>query len=206
MSIKATLWSATMALALASIQLSAYPQEELQLPSRIGYVSDYAQILDEQVEGELNRTLSEVERELGVQIYVLTVLTTEPLPMNDYSSRIMEVWDLGEDDPARRTLLFIVAVEDGLVRLDASRGLEEMLTDQVLKQILDAEILPAFYMGEFTQGITRGIQEIIQVLSEGPYRSPSEGKGLGSTDLLGIFLMIALVALVLAAAWVIGQL
>jgi len=206
MSIKATLRSIGIALAVAGvIGLSAYPQEGLKFPSRIDYVSDYAQVLDEQVEEELNLTLSEVEREMGVRIYVLTVLTTDPLPMNEYNRRIIEAWDLDEDS-GLKVLLFIVAVEDGLVRLDASEELEGILTDQVLGQILEAEILPAFYMGKFSQGITQGIDEIIRVLSEELDSSPSEAKRLGGTDLLGILLMVALGALIMAAAWLVGQL
>src|SRR4030067_2550378 len=116
------LYVIAIATVLASVGAS-YAQEESPLPSRLNFVSDYAQILDDKAEGEMNQLLDQVRKEMGVEIEVLTVLTANPLSINEYGRKISEAWKLGEDDPKRKTLLFLVSVRDGLYRLVTNKGL-----------------------------------------------------------------------------------
>ncbi len=44
-------------------------------------------------------------------------------------------------------------------------GLEGTLTDAVTKLIIENSILPRFKAADFSGGITRGVEDIIQVLS-----------------------------------------
>ncbi len=169
---------------------------ELQLPSRIHYVSDYAQVLTDATENDLNELLARVKQETGVEIYILTVLTTEPLPINEFGRRISEAWNLGEEDPNRRTFLFLLAVDDGLYRLITNRGLETLVTDQQLEQISRTIITPAFAEGEFSKGIVGCINQVLRILSESQPESRAPSPGVWMV-VLGLGL--AFVALVLAA-------
>ncbi len=169
---------------------------EVVIPERTAYVVDRAQVLRDEVEAGLNRALARVEEERGVRIYVLTVPFTEPLPLKKYIRRVWESWGLNKEDPQLRTLIFLVAVEDGQVMLSTSEGLKGVLPDERLAQILERSILPAFERGAFEEGMVRGIQEIIQVLEEEstPGVRPFQERRLSAVDLLGILLALALVA------------
>jgi len=202
MSTKETLcFGAAIALAVIT-SATAYSQDEPQFPPRLDHVSDYAQILPDEVEGQLNRSLAQAAQELGVQIFILTVPTTEPLPLNTYSDRIADVWDLGREDSNRKTLLFLIAVDDGLVRLAPNKGLEAILTDESLRRVLETTIIPAFAMGEYTEGVVKGTQAILDILAGSEHGSTSEapggGAGSATRDILGVVLALALVVLVLA--------
>ncbi len=200
----------SLVLAITFVAVAAvnpvYSQEELPIPARVDYVSDYAQILDEQAEGELNRLLDQVKQEMGVEIYVLTILTLNTVGINEYGSRVSETWNLGEEDAKRKTLLFLVAVNDGQYRLVTNRGLEAAVPDEQLKKISETVIQPAFERQQFAQGIVGGINQILQLVAQGrTIQVPgSSGSGLIREDVLGILLGVALVVLVLGLAYVLS--
>jgi uncharacterized protein len=194
-----------LALLLFNVAWTVHAQEDGRLPDRIDYVSDYAQVISEDAEAGLNRALARAEEERGVQIYVLTVPTTEPLPMKEFTARLWESWGLNKEDPERQTLIFLVATEDGLVRLSTSTGLAEVLSDEQLAEILKTAILPAFGQEAYEQGIVAGIQEMLKVLSqEGraplPSVSSSRPQRVTGIDLMGILVALALVAAVVLIA------
>lgn len=51
------------------------------------------------------------------------------------------------------------------MRIEVGYGLEGTLTDAVSKLIIENSILPRFKTGDFSGGIKRGVEDIIQVLS-----------------------------------------
>src|SRR5262249_35869244 len=61
--------------------------------------------------------------------------------------------------------LLIVAPNERKVRIEVGYGLEGTLTDAISKLIIENSILPRFKAGDFAGGITRGVDDIIQVLS-----------------------------------------
>lgn len=173
--------------------------EEVVIPERTAYVVDAAGVVEDDVETGLDRALARVEEEHGVQIFVLTVRATEPLPIKRYALRVWESWGLDKEDPKRKTLIFLVAVEDGQVMLSTSRGLQEVLPDETLGEILRKTILPAFERKAFAEGIVAGVQAMIQALAEeeeGPPvgARPFQERRLTTVDVLGILLALALLA------------
>lgn len=199
--------SLVLAIALIFVE-PVYSQEGLPIPVRVDYVSDYAQILDEQAEGELNRLLDRVKQEMGVEIYVLTILTLNTVGINEYGGQVSETWKLGEEDAKRKTLLFLVAVNDGQYRLVTNTGLEAVVPDEQLKKISETVIQPAFEREQYAQGIVGGINQILQLVAQGrAIQIPrSSGSGLVREDVLGILLGVALVVLVLGLAYLLSTL
>jgi uncharacterized protein len=63
----------------------------------------------------------------------------------------------------RGILILIVAPQK--VRIEVGYGLEGTLTDAISKFIIETSILPRFKVGDFSGGIKRGTEDIIQVLS-----------------------------------------
>jgi uncharacterized protein len=200
----ALLFSVGLAMALAFTGTAYAQQEGFTAPPRQNYVSDYAQVLDPSAENELNQLLDQVKKEMGVEIYVLTIRTANPLSINEYSDRVSEAWNLGEKDPKRKTLLFLLAVEEGRFRLNTNLGLEAIVTNEQQQKITESIILPAFERQEYAKGIVAGINGFLQIIAQQEGTripdAPSSGTGLFRQDVLGILLIVALLALVLVAA------
>ena len=62
-------------------------------------------------------------------------------------------------------MLLIVAPTERKVRIEVGYGLEGELTDAVSRLIIENAILPRFRAGDFAGGITRGVDDIISVLT-----------------------------------------
>ncbi|MCR4404530.1 MAG: TPM domain-containing protein [Candidatus Acetothermia bacterium] len=132
-----------------------------QVPEQQGYVSDYAAIVDEKTELALALILKTLEDKYGSKVVILTIESTAPLEIDDYSAAVFAQWGLGQDD-----LLFLVALRDGRIRLDPGKRLNRALTDEKLRQILERDIMPSFQEGEFSQGILRGTIALTSAIKE----------------------------------------
>ena len=62
-------------------------------------------------------------------------------------------------------MLLIVAPNERKVRIEVGYGLEGTLTDAITRLIIENSILPRFRANDYPGGITRGVDDIIQVLT-----------------------------------------
>ena len=62
-------------------------------------------------------------------------------------------------------MLLLVAPNERRVRIEVGYGLEGTLTDALSKVIIANAITPRFKAGDFSGGITRGVDDIITVLT-----------------------------------------
>lgn len=162
---------------------------QAELPERSGYVSDYAEIIDAKTETALGILLRTMEESYGNRVVILTVEETAPLGVDEYSAKIFRRWNLGPDD-----LLFLVALREGKVRLEAGRRLNRWLTDEKLQEIMDREIMPSFEQGNFSQGVLRGTVALTSAIKEIKHKEAKEQQGLLTWTIIGLA-VIAAVAL-----------
>jgi uncharacterized protein len=134
---------------------------DIEIPAQMGYVSDYAEIIDAKTEVALTLILETLEEKQENKLMILTVKSTALLSVDDYSFEVFRGWELGQDD-----LLFLVALQDGKVRLDAGKRLNRFLTDERLAEIMNQEIMPSFEEGNFSQGILRGTVALTSAIKE----------------------------------------
>lgn len=148
-------------LALLLVVPALATESEVQVPEQQGYVSDYAEIIEEKTEMALVLILKTIEGKYGNKVVILTIESTAPLEIDGYSAAVFQEWGLGRDD-----LLFLVALRDGKIRLDPGKRLNRALTDEKLQEIMDREIMPPFQEGEFSQGILRGTIALTSAVKE----------------------------------------
>ncbi len=139
--------------------------QEVKLPSPRGFVSDYAEVIDEATERELNALLEELKEKTTAEVAVLTVRSTKPLDDFTYGLRVFEEWGLGHPEKDNG-LLFLVAVEDRRVRVITGYGLEGLLPDGRVGRILDEQVIPYFKVDDFAGGIRSGVRAIAGIIAE----------------------------------------
>ena len=97
-------------------------------------------------------------------------------------------------------MLLLVAPNERRVRIEVGYGLEGTLTDALSKVIITNAITPRFKAGDFSGGISRGIDDIITVLttdaSEWQKRPSLRLDNQQTTDPATWLLIAALIALV----------
>ena len=121
---------------------------------------------------ELEQTLQAFEAKKGSQIAILIVPTVEPETIEQYALRVAEQWKLGRkkvDDGA----ILVVAKSDRALRIEVGYGLEGVLTDATSKRIISETIAPAFKQGDFSGGISAGVERMLSVIAGEPLPPPT---------------------------------
>jgi len=130
--------------------LCAYPLVAQSIPS--SYVIDEAGIIDASVKSRLAGHLQELEQKTGAQMIVLTVSSTNGIPIEEFALEKAEAWKLGrkgKDDG----LLMVVAVNDRRYRIEVGYGLEPVIPDSLAGSIARSYLVPRFKQGDYSTGI-----------------------------------------------------
>jgi uncharacterized protein len=177
----------------------------LTFPPLTGRVVDQANIIPLDTRGALETKLADLESKSGIQLVVATVKSLEGQEIEPYANELFRTWKLGEKTRNNGVLL-LVAPNEHRVRIEVGYGLEGTLTDALSKVIITNAIAPRFTTGDYAGGISRGVDDIITVLTTDPSeweQRPSlrldNQPGLGAAGWFLIALGIGLVLLLIVS-------
>jgi uncharacterized protein len=182
------------------------------IPPLSGPVVDTTGSLSPEVRRRVEALARELQQKTGAEMAVLLVRTTKPEDVFSYGMRVAEAWKLGQRPRAGgpnvgggdNGLLFVVALDDRQMHMFTGYGLEGMLPDGRVGEILDRHVVPAFRQGDVGAGVYRGLRAAAEViaaeagveLTGQPLR-----RGPPATAIeIDPRLLLAIVALVLVAA------
>ncbi len=203
---------AAIVLALSAPPLRAQAWEAgtdglLPIPPLTAHVTDLTQTLSPSEKQALEAKLADWEARTTNQLAVLIVPTTRPEPIEAYSIRVAEKWQIGRKGKDNGAL-FLIAKDDKKMRIEVGYGLEGTLTDVTSHRIITENVAPLFREGKFAAGINAGVDRIIDVVAEGKplperkagnvQRSSRGGFDFG-TLLLVLFIVVPVVGSVLRA-------
>lgn len=156
------------------------PVRALEVPPLQGYVNDYAAMISPEVKGKLEEELKAFEQSDSTQVVILTVISLQGEPIEDFATRVGDAWKIGQKQKDNGIIL-IVAKEDRKIRIEVGRGLEGRLTDLLSGRIIDLVIAPRFKRGDFDGGFQSGVAALIDAV-RGEFkaeetRGPSRGRG-----------------------------
>jgi uncharacterized protein len=151
--------SAAVLAAVMALVLLGGDAQALEVPPLVGRVNDGANVLSAQMRSQLEAQLESYERSTGHQLAVLTIPSLEGEPIEDYTIRVVESWQLGKKGKDDGVLLF-VAVGDRKIRIEVGYGLEGDLPDALVGRIIREVMAPAFRQGDLGFGITRAVSAI----------------------------------------------
>jgi len=136
----------------------------LSFPPLTGRVVDQANILSADTRNALQPKLADLETKSGIQLVVATVTSLEGQEIEPYANELFRTWKLGEKTKNNGVLL-LVAPNEHKVRIEVGYGLEGTLTDALSKVIITNAMTPRFKTGDFSGGVSRGVDDIITVLT-----------------------------------------
>jgi uncharacterized protein len=155
---------AAIAVATLLALLLLVPALALDFPALTGRVVDDAGILDTGTRAALTQKLDEFEAKTSDQLVVVTLKSLQGTSVEDFGVQLGRRWQIGQKGKNNGVLL-IVAPNERKVRIEVGYGLEGALTDAVSRLIIENAITPRFRAGDFPGGITRGVDDIISVLT-----------------------------------------
>ncbi|MGB6754259.1 MAG: TPM domain-containing protein [Xanthobacteraceae bacterium] len=148
----------------AALLFSLVALAALDFPPLTGRVVDQANIMTPESRSELETKLKDLEDKSGIQLVVATVKSLQGGDIETYANELFRTWKLGQAQKNNGVLL-LIAPNEHKVRIEVGYGLEGALPDALSSVIISSAIVPRFKAGDFSGGISRGVDGIISVLS-----------------------------------------
>jgi uncharacterized protein len=145
-------------------------------PAPAAYFNDYASVVSAATASQLDQTLENFERQTSEQIIVAVFPKMQSdSSVDDYTVRVAHSWQVGQKDKNNGAVLFVF-IQDHKMFIQVGYGLEGVLPDALCKRIIDEQIVPRFKAGDFTGGLTAGVQSIIAA-TKGEYKGNGQTVG-----------------------------
>ena len=176
---------------------SASPVPEFALPTPLGYVSDYAQILPPQWKSQIRAVCKDLEVKTGVEMIVVTLPSVEPLTnAKDYATQLYEGWRIGTAQQDRGILLLTSMKEQQAVVV-LGRTLLSVVSPQQLEQISDQHLVPMFRSTAYGEHLYRS--SVLLATAAGQAPLPSENHAHSSSA--GFWMNFGVVIVLLYTLW-----
>ncbi len=160
------------------------------LPKPVGFVNDFAQVIDRRTQEELNAISEKLKDNQGIEVAVVTVVSTQPETPKQYATKLFNEWGIG--GPEDSGLLILLAVEDREIQVEVGYGLEGVLPDGKVGGILDDFVIPHFVKGDYSKGLLEGTKAFAQALAGESYTTAASR----NPDLVGFIIFIIIAILV----------
>src|SRR6185369_1467563 len=138
------------------------PQEIDRFPKRLGVLNDYADVLDKSSEEHLTKLLADLNQNKGIETVVVFVKNTSGEPIFDYSLQLANQWRIGTNG---RGVLLLVSLEDRKWRIQVSKTLEPVLTNELTQSIGD-RLGVFFRKQEYAAGVESFVNDLENKLKE----------------------------------------
>lgn len=169
-------------------------------PAPAKYFNDYANVVRTDAANQLNQALESFEKESSSQIVVAVFPKMQSdSSIEDYTVRVARAWKAGQQDVNNGVVLFVF-IQDRKMYIQVGYGLEGKLPDALCKRIIEDEIKPHFKTGDYTAGLTAGVQSLIEAARgeyQGTGRTAAEGRRANGSPLFGVPLIVLLIIMVL---------
>jgi len=180
------MWLALLAPLHSALALNANDGGVLPVPELTAHLIDQSQLLKADQQRELEGQLAALEADLGTQVVVLIVPTTQPEDIAAYAQRVGDQWKIGRREVGDG-LLLVVASQDRKVRIEVAKTLEGAVPDLAAKRIIDQDITPAFRRGDYAGGLGQAVAHLRERIgSEGLATPASDAESSASSKADGI--------------------
>ncbi|MBI4918534.1 TPM domain-containing protein [archaeon] len=153
------------ALVFLSLLLFITPALALEIPKPQGWVNDFAGVLTNQDKIKINDLISQIEKELTVEIAVVTLPSLEGRPVEEVALNIGREWGVGKQ---KNGLVILVALEEREWRIEVGSGLEGSIPDVVSSNLGRKVMVPHFKAEDYGEGIYLALIKIQKLLKNDP--------------------------------------
>jgi uncharacterized protein len=181
---------------------TAHAAPAFEAPALGGHVNDYAQVLSTVDARRLEARLTAFEATTGHQFALLTVRSLNGVPLEQYSIKVAEAWQLGSNK-GDNGLIMVIATGDRNMRIEVGYGLEGAIPDAIAARVIRETLAPAFRRREFAAGIDAGFGQLIDAANGGVRLLQRRFNAQASEQLPWKWLLLPLL-LPLLVLWILG--
>ena len=199
---KQWIWISLVCFACSLTVSSGFALDVKQVPNprqiEGNWVTDMAELLKPDTIAQLNQMITSLEAQNGDEIAVVTVPETEPAASpKEFATALFNEWHIGKKDQNNGVLL-LISKGDRRVEIETGYGVEAILPDAKVGQIISSEITPRFKAGDYDGGTLAGTKSLVQALS-GVNEAPAPPTP--ASPILAGFWTVVWIAVSLLAYW-----
>ena len=132
-------------------------------PTSNFFVNDFADVIDDEVEDELQAIGASLYSETTAQVVVVTVDSLDGYDVSEYALELGREWGVGSED-ADNGVVLLLSVNDRQVTIQVGYGLEGCLSDGKTGGILDTYAIPYLKDDNFSLGLENAYKAIANVV------------------------------------------
>ncbi|MHB1300172.1 MAG: TPM domain-containing protein [Burkholderiales bacterium] len=152
-------------LGIAILLCTGIASAEIEVPPEGNRITDLSGLLNAAQIQSLDAKLERLETFNGVNIEILLVPALDREPIEHYAARVDSVWH-PEENAVDKHILFLVSAREKTAHLTIGEGLQGSLSQAAAETILKTNVLPDLRAGLTSQGLSAGIDAIIQQVGE----------------------------------------
>lgn len=148
--------------------------EEPVYPAYSGFVNDFAGVIDSATKEKLEGLCRVLEKKTSAELAIAVVKSVAPLDSKTYAVKLFEKWKIGKKGKDNG-ILMLLAMDERRVEIEVGYGLEGVITDARVGEILDRYVVPYFKEGKFGEGLYNGAAAIAQKIAQAASQELGEG-------------------------------
>ena len=136
-----------------------------KFPQPRGAVNDYAGVIAPQYERSMDLLAREVLQKTETSVVVVTLKSIEGNDPADYANRLYEAWGIGKKGEDKGVLI-LLALTERKVRIETGYGVEGILPDGLVGEILDTYVVPYLKKGNYDKGLSNALVAVSSVIAK----------------------------------------
>jgi tetratricopeptide (TPR) repeat protein len=136
-----------------------------QLPSPTSHISDASGVLDAQTKTRLETLLANLKEKTKIEFYVAMVDSTDGKPIDEFSQRLANEWNIAGKNSRTKSLLLVVSAASKSSFTKFSRTVQGQLPEGVLGE-MSYRMRGPLSEGRFTEAIDGGVHVFVNALAE----------------------------------------
>ncbi len=176
---------------------------EDKFPPHQGLVNDFAGVIPPAIQAEMRSRAREVLQKTGASVVVVTIPTLGDSYVSDYANKLYHAWGIGKKGEDRGVLILFV-LKERKIRIETGYGLEGILPDGKVGEIIRGGIVPLLKEGKYGEGLLNGLKQVSAVIAasknvelsgQAPQTATRSKKRSSQNDPLTSFIILAVFGL-----------
>lgn len=147
------------------LQVRAINAMEEKFPQPTGAVNDFASIIPPDTKTAMEGLSREVLEKTGTAVVVATFKTIGDNEPDMYANELYEKWGIGKKGEDKGVLIFLV-LDQRKVRIETGYGVEGILPDGLVGNILDEQVIPLLKQGQYSKGLLNAMITVGQIIAK----------------------------------------
>lgn len=135
-----------------------------QVPSRAGFVNDFARLLSQEEKTSLEHRLSQLRQDLGGELVLVTIGSTKPVKPSEYVFWLFNRWQVGGD--AHAGLMVLLAQKERRIECEVGYGWEPIVSETESGRVLDHHVLPLLETGKIYDALGEAVELLATIIEQ----------------------------------------